>query len=411
MIDLIQLREHPEKIIALLKKKDPSFDAQLLFEKDEELREVAKRVEELRHEKNVLAKKGQAGVTQDLREKSQKISGELKSLEQRLQELQQEFNQLYLSCPNVPSPDLPEGGKEANRVVKSEGKKPSFNFPIKNHIDLGIALGWFDFATAATMTGSNFVLYKNEGVKLIYALTMMMLKHNQSQKYQMVLPPYLVNEESLVNAGNFPKFRDQVYEVTQDQLFLIPTAEAALANMYRNNIFERADLPIHLTAWTSCFRREAGSYGAAERGLIRIHEFEKVELFTYCQPEQSEKELDRMVACAESILQKLGLHYRISLLAVQDCSFPSAKTFDIEVWIPSHDRYYEVSSCSNCTDFQARRAQVRYRPDAQSKPQLVHTLNGSSLAIPRLMVALMETYQQKDGSIKLPEIIYEYGIW
>ncbi len=261
------------------------------------------------------------------------------------------------------------------------------------------------------MTGSNFVLYKNDGVKLIYALTMLMLKHNQEHGYSLVLPPYLVNEESLTIASNFPKFREQVYKVTEDQLFLTPTAEVSLANMYRDNIFTQQELPMRMTAWTSCFRREAGAYGANERGFIRIHQFEKVELYTYCEPENSDQELDRMVACAEDILQKLGLHYRISLLAAQDCSFPSSKTFDIEVLFPSQNKYMEVSSCSNCGDFQARRGGMRYRENSMSKPRLVHTLNASSLAIPRLMVALMETYQQEDGTIKLPEILKSYGVW
>jgi seryl-tRNA synthetase len=225
-----------------------------------------------------------------------------------------------------------------------------------------------------------------------------------------MLPPYLVNEKSLMVAGNFPKFKDQVYAVPADNLYLIPTAEVNLANVYRDQILSASQLPISMTSWTSCFRREAGGYGAHERGLIRIHEFEKVELVTICEPEKSAQELDRIVACAESILKALGLTYRVSLLATQDCSFQSAKTFDIEVWMPGQKAYYEVSSCSNCTDFQARRGSIRYRPSSIAKPTLVHTLNGSSLALPRLMVALMETYQQADGSIHIPEILRNEGI-
>jgi seryl-tRNA synthetase len=225
----------------------------------------------------------------------------------------------------------------------------------------------------------------------------------------LILPPYLVNEKSLEVTGNFPKFKDQVYQIPNDDLYLIPTAEVSLANMYRDHIFAADDLPLRLTAWTSCFRREAGSYGATERGLIRIHQFEKVELFTFCQPEKAHEELDRMVSCAEKLLEMLGLTYRISLLAAQDCSFPSARTYDLEVWMPGQEAFYEVSSASNCTDFQARRGSIRYRKTATSKPELVYTLNASSLALPRLIVALMETYQQEDGSIKLPEILKHYG--
>jgi seryl-tRNA synthetase len=209
----------------------------------------------------------------------------------------------------------------------------------------------------------------------------------------------------LTVASNFPKFRDQVYAVPEDGLFLTPTSEVNLSNLYRDKILSAEQLPIRMTSWTSCFRREAGGYGATERGLIRIHQFEKLELYTICEPEKSFQELDRMIACAESILKKLDLHYRISLLAAQDCSFPSAKTYDIEVWMPGQGAYYEVSSCSNCTDFQSRRGKIRYKAKEGDKAHLVHTLNASSLALPRLMVALMETYQQADGSIALPEIL------
>jgi len=228
--------------------------------------------------------------------------------------------------------------------------------------------------------------------------------------FEPVLPSALINEKSLEVSGNFPKFKDQVY-ATNDGLYLIPTSEVCLANMYRDHIFTPEDLPIRMTAWTSCFRREAGGYGANERGLIRIHQFEKVELVTLCEPEKSAQELERMLACAEDILQKLGLHYRVSLLAAQDTSFQSAKTYDIEVWLPGQKEYYEVSSVSNCTDFQARRGMIRYKKSSDKKTILVHTLNGSSLALPRLMVALMETYQQPDGSIKLPDVLKQISLF
>jgi seryl-tRNA synthetase len=262
---------------------------------------------------------------------------------------------------------------------------------------------------AAQMTGSQFVFYKSPAVNLIYALTRMMLKNNKHCGYEPVLPPYLVNEKSLENASNFPKFKDQVYKINDEDLYLTPTSEVNLTNYYRDHIFNSSDLPIRMTAWTSCFRREAGSYGAQERGLIRIHQFEKVELYAICKPEDAEQEQLKMLQAAENILTKLGLHYRISLLAAQDCSFASNKTFDLEVWMPGQNAYYEVSSCSNCTDFQARRTGLRYKDD--KKNQLVNTLNCSSLALPRLIVALMETYQQADGSIKLPDAVLEEALW
>lgn len=405
MIDLALLREYPDVVIALLKKKDPSYDTQALFDLDEQLRLLRQDVERLRCQRNELAAQGQAGVTLELREQSKTIGAALKEQGKKLEELEVQFQQLYLRCPNIPEKDLPAGNKESNVVHKVVGEQPKFSFPVKNHVELGEALGWFDFQAAAAMTGSNFALYRGDAVRMLYALTMMMFKNNMDHGYEPIIPPYLVTEESLTVASNFPKFKDQVYSIPEDGLYLIPTSEVSLTNLYRDKILNAQELPLRMTSWTSCFRREAGGYGAHERGLIRIHQFEKLELYTICEPEKSFDELDRMIACAESILKKLDLHYRISLLATQDCSFPSAKTYDIEVWMPGQKAYYEVSSCSNCTDFQSRRGKIRYKVKSDDKAQLVHTLNASSLALPRLMVALMETYQQADGSIALPEIL------
>lgn len=411
MIDLGLLREQPERIIGLIKKKDPSYDAQKLYDWDIQLRKLRIEVEELRHKKNDLAKQGKAGVTDALRAQSIKVSKDLKEKEEALVILERDFKALYLSCPNVPEEDIPTGGKESNKVVKTFGAQKEYGFPLKNHVELGTALGWLDFDAAIRMTGSNFALYKGDGVKLMYALTMFMLKNNMKHGYSPILPPYLVNEQSLVVASNFPKFKDQVYAVTEDKLYLTPTAEVNLTNMYRDMILAATDLPIRMTAWTSCFRREAGGYGAQERGLIRIHQFEKVELVTLCEPEQAQKEQERMLACAEDILQQLGLHYRISLLAAQDCSFASAKTFDIEVWLPGQNQYYEVSSISNCTDFQSRRGAIRFKRSPESKSELVATLNGSSIALSRLFVALLEVYQNPDGSVTIPEVLKKEALF
>ncbi len=410
MIDLGLLRKDPDKVRELLAKKEPSFDFKKLYELDVHVRNVRIEVENLRHKKNELAAQAKSGITPEIREQSISIGKLLKESETSLEKLESEFNDLYLRCPNLPEEDLPIGGKEANKPIKVFGSKAIFTFPIKNHVELGAKNGWFDFEAAAVMTGSNFVLYKGDAVKLLYSLTFMMLKNNWDHGYSPVLPPYLVNEASLEIASNFPKFKDQVYAMPEEKLFLTPTSEVNLTNLYRKHIFAYEQLPVRMTSWNSCFRTEAGKYGAVERGLIRIHQFEKVELYTICEPQKSNEEQDRMLACAEQILQKLGLHYRVSLLAMQDCSFPSARTYDIEVWMPGQNAYYEVSSISNCTDFQARRGMIRYRASADEKPELVHTLNGSSLALPRLMVALMETYQQEDGSIKLPDVIMQ-GPW
>lgn len=410
MIDLGLLRENRNRIVALLEKKDPSYNVRLLADLDEEVCAVRSEVESLRCEKNQLAKEARGGITPELRERSVLIGEKLKVKEIELDALEAQFQDLYLHCPNIPEDDIPVGNKEANVVVKTEGVKPEYNFSVKNHLELGKQLGWFDFEAAARMTGANFALYKGDAVKLLYTLTMLMLKNNIKHGFNPILPPYLVNERSLVVASNFPKFKDQVYEVEKDNLYLTPTAEVNLANLYREHIFAVDELPVRMTSWTSCFRREAGAYGSTERGLIRIHQFEKVELYTICEPDNSNAELERMLVCAEDLIKQLGLHYRVSLLAGQDCSFASAKTYDIEVWLPGQNAYYEVSSVSNCKDFQARRGLIRYK-ELSGKPHLVHTLNGSSLALPRLMVALMEVYQQADGSIVLPDVLKKEALF
>jgi len=407
MIDLALLRENREKIRNLILKKEPSFDIDKLIILDEQVRDLRAAVEVLRKQRNDISKKASGGLSEELRHHSIEVSKELKIKEKLLEELEVDFKNLALTCPNLLKEEVQDGGKENNKAVKVFNVKPSFNFEFKNHMELNKTLGWFDFDSAAKIAGSNFVLYKKDSVKIIYALTQLMLKNNAKYGFEPVLPPYLAKTKSLVNSSNLPKFAEDVYSLPADDLCLIPTAEVSLTNIHADSILHAADLPIRYTAWTSCFRREAGGYGATERGLIRIHEFEKVELYSICHPNNSDKELEYMVECAENILQLLGLHYQISLLAAQDCSFASAKTYDIEVWLPGQNRYYEVSSASNCTDFQARRAGMRFKESATSKTELVHTLNTSSLALPRLMIALMETYQQPDGSIKLPLVLQE----
>jgi seryl-tRNA synthetase len=410
MVDLVALRDNSE-YIKRLKDKDPSFDIDRLCALDDERRSLMQTVESLRARKNELAKQAQGGLSDDVRRESIVLGKELKEREASLERVSAEYTQLYLFCPNVPAANIPVGGKEANLVVRTVGKKPSFDFELKNHVELGNRLGWFDFEAAARMAGSQFALYRGEAVSMIYALTRMMLKHNCAHGFEPILPPYMVNAKSLEVASNFPKFKDDVYAIKDENLYMTPTAEVNLTNLYRDTIIAGDTLPIRMTAWTSCFRREAGGYGAHERGLIRIHEFEKVELYSIVNPEESDKELEAMVACATSILDALNLHYRVSLLATGDMSFPSAKTYDIEVWMPAQQAYYEVSSCSNCTDFQARRGKMRFKKDAHAKPAYVHTLNASSLAIPRLMVALMETYQKADGTIALPQHLRLHMDW
>jgi seryl-tRNA synthetase len=405
MIDLNKLRENTKHFKELILRKEPTFNIDQLIILDQEVKSTKSHLEQLRKEKNDLAAQGAHGITLELRKKGADLNEKIKAQELLLEEKDKALNVLLLSCPNLPQEDLPLGNKEANKPIKIVGSKKEFSFVPKHHVDLNERAGWFDFQTAASMSGAQFALYRGVGVKVIYALTRLMLRNNVKYGFEPVIPPYLVTEKAMYNASNLPKFRGDFYEIPAYGLSLIPTAEVNLTNIYANKILNAKQLPLRTTAWTSCFRSEAGTYGALERGLIRIHQFEKCEIYSITEPEKSNDELEMMVACGEAILQMLGLHYRISLLATQDCSFASSKTYDIEVWLPGQQQYYEVSSCSNCTDFQARRAQIRYRKHDDEKPVLVHTLNASSLALPRLMVALMETYQQADGSIVLPDVL------
>ncbi|MBP6869586.1 serine--tRNA ligase [Candidatus Babeliales bacterium] len=411
MIDLAALRHNEDDIIARIVKKDPRFDVQALLSADKAFRAISLEVEALREAKNKLADQAKTGFTDEIRLQSVEIGKSLKEKEQEFKTLETVFKNLYESCPNPAELDVPTGNKEANVVVREIGSKPMFDFEPQSHVELGNKLEWFDFEAAARMTGSNFALYKGDAVKLLYSLTHLMLKNNMKHGFHPILPPYLVNTRSLEAAGQLPKFADGVYKVENEDLYLSPTSEVNLTNMYRDMILDRGQLPVRMTSWTSCFRREAGGYGSAERGLIRIHEFEKLELYSIVTPEESAAELEKMVAAAENILQMLGLHYRVSLLAAQDTSFQSVKTFDIEVWMPGQKAYYEVSSASNCHAFQARRGGIRYREFKGGKTVYPHTLNASSLALPRLMVAIMETYQQADGSIELPDIIKKQGLF
>lgn len=408
MIDRSLLRDDLALVRKKIAIKDPDFDVDALVAVDERVKDLQNSVEELRHTKNEYAKAAQRGITSELRAASIEVGRQLKAQEEALVAAESEYLQHALRCPNIPLDDVPVGNKESNAVVRTFGTKPTFAFVPRNHVELVTQNKWVDFEAANRMAGSGFPLYRKDGMALIYALSLYMLKHNVRAGFEPVLPPYVVNEKALMVSGNFPKFADQAYAVPADGLYLTPTAEVNLTNMYQDSIIPADQLPIRMTSWTPCFRREAGSYGAHERGLIRIHQFDKVELVTICKPEESAAELEQIVTTAETILQGLGLHYRVSLLAGQDTGFQSAKTYDIEVWLPGQGEYREVSSCSNCTDFQARRGGIRFKPEGNQKNQLVHTLNGSSLALPRLMVALLETYQQEDGSVQIPEILQPY---
>jgi seryl-tRNA synthetase len=343
--------------------------------------------------------------TKELREKIQK-------LEESVQDADSRLCQLLAGIPNLPHSSVPVGRtSEENPEVQRWGQPPKFSFPPKPHWELGEQLGILDLERAAKLAGARFAVYWDLGAKLERALANFMLDlHTQEHGYTEVLPPYMVNSESMYGTGQLPKFAEDLFRVPQGEkdLWLVPTAEVPVTNLYRDEILDAARLPINLTAYTPCFRSEAGSYGKDVRGIIRQHQFQKVELVKFSRPESSYEELEKLTRDAEIVLQKLGLHYRVVALCTGDLGFSSAKTYDIEVWLPGQQLFREISSCSNFEAFQARRANIRYRPEGKSKTEFVHTLNGSGLAIGRTWLAILENYQQADGSIVIPETLRSY---
>jgi seryl-tRNA synthetase len=320
------------------------------------------------------------------------------------------MEEFLLSVPNVPDSSVPEGaGEEDNPVVRTWGTPPAFPFPVKDHVDLGAALDILDFDRAAKIAGGRFCLSKGAGALLERALINFMLDvHTREHGYLEVLPPFVANSASFLGTGQLPKFEEDLFRVAGTDYFLVPTAEVPVTNIVRDEILQASILPLKMTAYTPCFRAEAGSYGKDTRGMIRQHQFNKVELVKICRPEESAEELERLTADAEEILRRLGLPYRVVTLCTGDLGFSSAKTYDIEVWVPSQGRYREISSCSTFTDFQARRAKIRFREGASGKTRLAHTLNGSGLAVGRTVVAILENFQREDGTIDVPEALRPY---
>lgn len=336
------------------------------------------------------------------------LSTEVKGLEEKMKQKDEELRERIEVLPNIPDEDVVSGGKESNEIVKSVGEKPVFDFPIKDHVELGDRLNLFDFERASKLSGSNFAMYRGLGARLEWALINYFVEEHTKAGYEMLLPPHIVGKESGYAAGQLPKFEEDVYWLDDEDQFLIPTAETALTNLYRDEILEEKELPKKLFAYTPCYRREAGTYRASEKGLIRVHQFNKVEMYQFTTKEQSDDAFEELVARAEQLVQGLGLHYRVSKLAAGDCSAAAAKTYDVEVWLPAIGQYYEVSSISNVRDYQSRRGNMRYRPLNGEKTEYMHTLNASGLATSRLMVAIVESYQQADGSILVPEVLRKY---
>ncbi len=412
MLDLKRLRQEPDATrAALARRRDASIDAAVdqVLELDRRRRDLLARAEAIKAERNAasdeVAKLKRSGASAaELMAKLRASGDEVKRLDAETREVDDSLESLLLRIPNLPHESLPDGGGEANRVVRTWGEPPAFDFAPKPHWELGAALGLFDLAAGAKVAGSGFPLFTGLGARLVRALATFMLDlHSGEHRYIEIAPPYLVNRATLTGTGQFPKFEEEVYASPADELFLIPTAEVPLTNIVRDEILDSAALPLAYVAYTPCFRREAGAHGKDTRGLIRVHQFDKVELVRIARPETSEAEHATLTGHAETVLQRLGLPYRVLELAAGDTGFASARTFDLEAWAPGVGGWLEVSSSSTFTDFQARRANIRYRPAPGAKPEFVHTLNASGVAMPRTIIALLENNQAADGSVRIPD--------
>jgi seryl-tRNA synthetase len=384
---------------------------------DAERRRLLQRVEELRHRQRLvgeeIARRGKAREdATDLKAEMKGVSDEIKALETQLQDTETRLRDVLLQLPNLPAPEVPVGkDASANREVGRWGEPRRFEFTPKPHFEVGPALGILDFERAARVSGARFVVNWGAGARLERALIQFMLDlHTRERGYTEVIPPYLVTRDTMTATGQLPKFEEDLFKTRagERELFLIPTAEVPLTALHGEEMLEAATLPRKYVSFTPCFRSEAGSYGRDVRGMIRNHQFHKVELVKLATPETSMDELESMVLDATEVLQRLGLPYRVLLLSTGDMGFNSAKTYDLEVWLPSQNEYKEISSCSNCTDFQARRGNLRYRPEPKGKPRFLHTLNGSGLAVGRTLVAVLENYQQADGSVIVPDALRPY---
>jgi seryl-tRNA synthetase len=409
--DNIDLVKHTLKI----RRMEDAVDIAKLEDMDATRRQIIAKIDELRTMRNTLSKevgtlkqKGQNPT--DIMEKVRSIGNDIKQYEEQIASIEETYTTMMLSIPNMLHESVPIGNDEHdNVVVRTWGQKPYFDFEPKPHYDLGTQLNILDFERGVKIAGARFYVYRGLAAQLERAIINFMLDlHTKKHGYTEVFGPFIVNDESMTGTGQYPKFMDEYYRIERDALSLIPTAEVPLTNLYRDEIIDGNNLPMYVTMQSSCFRREAGAAGKDTRGLIRVHQFQKVELVKFVEPETSFDELERLVADAEEVLQLLNLHYRVVLLCSADTSASSSKTYDIEVWMPGLGRYVEISSCSNFVDYQARRARIRYRKKEGEKPMLVHTLNGSGLAAGRTLAAIMENYQTRDGNITIPELLKPY---
>ena len=419
MLEARYIRDHLEEVQTRLASRGQTISLDQFVEIDSQRRKIVQEWEKLRSlqkkvSDEVSRRKKEGQDAADLISEMKKVSQELKDLDNVVQEKEKNLQEFLMVVPNLPHSSVPIGKDSSdNDEVRQWGEIPRFDFKPKPHWDLGEELGILDFKSGAKIAGARFTLYWDLGAKLERALINFMLDlHTREHGYREVLPPFMVNRTAMTGTGQLPKFEEELFKVEGMDYFLIPTAEVPVTNIHQDEVLEEKDLPLYYTAYTPCFRKEAGSYGKDTRGLIRQHQFNKVELVKFTKPENSYDELEKLLSNAEEVLKRLKLPYRVVNLCTGDLGFSASKTYDIEVWLPGQDTFKEISSCSNFEDFQARRAKIRYRVSGKSKTEYVHTLNGSGLAVGRTLVAILENYQQADGSVVIPEVLrpYLYGV-
>ncbi|HEY8463819.1 MAG TPA: serine--tRNA ligase [Bacillota bacterium] len=415
MLDIKLVRSQPERVREGMAKRGVKVPLDEFLKIDEERRKKLVEVERLKNRRNTVSKevgrlKSQGQDTSGLIKEMQQAGEAIAQLDQEIRAIETRLEEILMVIPNLPHESVPIGKDEhENQLIRTWGEPRQFDFEPKGHDELGVALGLMDFEQAAKISGARFVVLKNWGARLERALISYMLDlHTRVHGYTEIFPPFLVNRDSMIGTGQLPKFEEDMFKCTPGDLYMIPTAEVPVTNLHRGEILNNEQLPIYYVAYTACFRAEAGSAGRDTRGIIRQHQFNKVELVKFCRPEESYQEHEKLVNDAAAVLEGLGLPYRVMLLCSGDQGFSAAKCYDLEVWLPSFQTYREISSCSNFEDFQARRANIRYRPAPGAKPEFVHTLNGSGLAVGRTMAAVLENYQNADGSVTVPEVLRPY---
>tara|TARA_B100001248_G_scaffold230596_1_gene190599 strand:- start:855 stop:2126 length:1272 start_codon:yes stop_codon:yes gene_type:complete len=415
MISIKELRKNKKSYKEALKRRGEEYDLEYILQIDSKIRSMKTSANEMRAQRNMASEQigKEKKLGRDSSEsilKTRQLGDKLKKLEIELSAYEEKLEKIMYQVPNIPHESVPIGNSENDNVeVRKWGRKIEFNFEPKSHLEIGERLNLFDFKKGAKLSGSGFPLYTGEGANLERRLINSMLEyHIKEYGFEEVFPPVLMLKDSMLTTGQLPKFQEDMYHTEVDNLFLAPTAEVPVTNIHRNDILKESDLPKYYVAYSPCFRRESGSYGKETRGLLRVHQFNKVELVKFSKPEDSYDELETLTAQAEAILKRLGLHYRVISLCTGDLSFSAAKCYDLEIWAPGEKKWLEVSSCSNFESFQARRGNIRYRKDKDKKVELCHTLNGSGVATPRLMVALLETYQTSDGKVSFPKEVAEF---